>query len=908
MVIKYRYITKKKKKTTTATATRDLLPVIFVLFFFLLTENGTHLGYNKNNNDNTRCTFLVGAFSLNLLSSPSPSSFSRSCSPSLRVEPPPGAIVSWNLLQSTDRRSIHCSSNINSNIILSHHPSSTNTDAVCYSDLVDLISGANYMDSETKSRLLESLNDRFIDESESPACESTPTAKKKNNNVNTKEEEKCEREQTPKQQQILEPKNAMGSTGSSVVPTIEGLWTDSGDRFRATGAWQTTPLLMRGAFLDDLALDATSEEYPFPTWDEIVALSCNGGGTDYDGDYDDDDDDCDGGNDDDDDYPYGESLGLWNDDEDVGGDYDDDDNEDDGEDYYMWEDEEENDTDAAPSRIIQYSWPSRKGNDGIDSDYYHADVNTNWLDTFEIKQFGPFSDPSSAEGLLRMEDGSVDNGNDDTKGNTIARTLLVNDVDRWHPKLSDWMDRRFNSNSSKGSVLPARWRRDDAQISLSYPAGGIGPHVDNYDVFLIQVAGERTWDILWHNGSSNDNNSNDDKGSESHDETSSVGKISVRDETDCILPESSRNGVRIMNVTKLQSFEQQRLGKVRTKLTRLHLRPGDCLYLPPRVLHCGTALKGLRGECMTLSVGCRAPSALELLDGLSNLMKKAAATRTPNEKTATRTTSAFPSNASLQSFHQRYTNTEIDRGEMSDGGSHRRDDVSKRPYSSKSSWLSPKVKNEMKDLVLDAVRIALDDDENVLDPLVGKFVTRSNRLEEEEFGSYDGSSLPSFSYPKPLRTYTEDEMDTWTNPTTVLVEIFGVPKTNEGSNNTFLRRAEGIAFVWSSVYDKERRIQKYRLYAQGRPPFEVLEESSDAVVDEESKILAQPGFSTPDSKVGHLMERIANGPPLNRAFVLDELNIHIDIEEKETKNSMTWLLHELVAEGLLYGGYCEPIE
>eukprot|EP00536_Pseudo-nitzschia_multiseries_P008478 jgi/Psemu1/198185/e_gw1.215.85.1 len=238
----------------------------------------------------------------------------------------------------------------------------------------------------------------------------------------------------------------------------------------------------------------------------------------------------------------------------------------------MWNDEEEY-GDLAPSRLIQYSWPSRQESDGVEADYYHANVNTDWLDTFEITQFGPFSDPSSLEALLRTEDCAGNQTN-------VARTLLVNDVDRWYPKLSEWMDRRFNGNGAQGSVLPARWRRDDAQISLSYPAGGIGPHVDNYDVFLIQTAGERTWDILWHD-------------------------------------DTAGGSVRIMNVTKLQLLEQQRFGRVRTKLTRLHLRPGDCLYLPPRVLHCGTALKGSRGECMTLSVGCRAPSGLELVDGLS---------------------------------------------------------------------------------------------------------------------------------------------------------------------------------------------------------------------------------------------------------------------------------------------------
>lgn len=53
--------------------------------------------------------------------------------------------------------------------------------------------------------------------------------------------------------------------------------------------------------------------------------------------------------------------------------------------------------------------------------------------------------------------------------------LVINDVDRFLPALSDWM-------ASKFSFIPT-WRRDDGQMSYSNIGAGIGRHVDNYDVF-----------------------------------------------------------------------------------------------------------------------------------------------------------------------------------------------------------------------------------------------------------------------------------------------------------------------------------------------------------------------------------------------------------------------------------------
>ncbi|MDT1800214.1 cupin domain-containing protein, partial [Salmonella enterica subsp. enterica serovar Oslo] len=39
------------------------------------------------------------------------------------------------------------------------------------------------------------------------------------------------------------------------------------------------------------------------------------------------------------------------------------------------------------------------------------------------------------------------------------------------------------------------WRLDDLMISFSVPGGGVGPHIDQYDVFIIQGMGSRRWRV-----------------------------------------------------------------------------------------------------------------------------------------------------------------------------------------------------------------------------------------------------------------------------------------------------------------------------------------------------------------------------------------------------------------------------
>ncbi len=103
-------------------------------------------------------------------------------------------------------------------------------------------------------------------------------------------------------------------------------------------------------------------------------------------------------------------------------------------------------------------------------------------------------------------------------------------------------------------------RLDDLMLSYASDGGGVGPHLDSYDVFLIQVHGRRRWRI---------------------------GRASDRSVVDG-LP-----------LKILRHFEPQH---------DWLLEPGDMLYLPPGWAHDGVAV----GDCMTASVGFRAPGPAEL--------------------------------------------------------------------------------------------------------------------------------------------------------------------------------------------------------------------------------------------------------------------------------------------------------
>ncbi|WP_250525991.1 cupin domain-containing protein [Caballeronia sp. GAWG2-1] len=103
-------------------------------------------------------------------------------------------------------------------------------------------------------------------------------------------------------------------------------------------------------------------------------------------------------------------------------------------------------------------------------------------------------------------------------------------------------------------------RLDDLMISYATDGGGVGPHFDSYDVFLLQVHGKRRWRF----GAQRD--------------------LSLKPD---------------MPLKVLQHFEPEE---------EWVLEPGDMLYLPPHIAHDGIA----EGECMTCSIGFRAPSTREL--------------------------------------------------------------------------------------------------------------------------------------------------------------------------------------------------------------------------------------------------------------------------------------------------------
>ncbi len=142
-------------------------------------------------------------------------------------------------------------------------------------------------------------------------------------------------------------------------------------------------------------------------------------------------------------------------------------------------------------------------------------------------------------------------------------SLLVQGVNLYLPA-ADTLLRRFD-------FVPYS-RIDDLMISYANEGGGVGPHLDSYDVFLLQAQGMRRW------------------------------RISMQ--TDRALVD----GAPLKILKHFKPTAEYVLG------------PGDMLYLPPGCAHDGVAVHSgadaSNGECMTYSIGFRAPSAQELARGL----------------------------------------------------------------------------------------------------------------------------------------------------------------------------------------------------------------------------------------------------------------------------------------------------
>lgn len=140
-----------------------------------------------------------------------------------------------------------------------------------------------------------------------------------------------------------------------------------------------------------------------------------------------------------------------------------------------------------------------------------------------------------------------------------AWTLLVQGVNLHNRAASDLLQQfRF---------LPDA-RLDDLMISYATNGGGVGPHFDSYDVFLLQAHGKRKWRI------------------------SAQKDLSLLEDQPLKI---------------LRNFRPEQ---------EFILEPGDMLYLPPQYAHDGIAM----GECMTYSIGFRAPTYQELGEAFLQFM------------------------------------------------------------------------------------------------------------------------------------------------------------------------------------------------------------------------------------------------------------------------------------------------
>ena len=130
-------------------------------------------------------------------------------------------------------------------------------------------------------------------------------------------------------------------------------------------------------------------------------------------------------------------------------------------------------------------------------------------------------------------------------------TLLVQAVNHALPAARKLLD--------EFSFIPYA-RLDDLMVSYAPPGGGVGPHFDNYDVFLVQGAGQRRWRV------------------------------------------SRQRDLELIPGAPLRILRRFR------PVHEWLLQAGDLLYLPPRSAHDGVAVGG---DCITYSIGFRAPDAQE---------------------------------------------------------------------------------------------------------------------------------------------------------------------------------------------------------------------------------------------------------------------------------------------------------
>lgn len=175
-------------------------------------------------------------------------------------------------------------------------------------------------------------------------------------------------------------------------------------------------------------------------------------------------------------------------------------------------------------------------------------------------------------------------------------TLLVQAVDQIIPDVACLLD-HFD-------FIP-QWRVDDIMISYAVKHGSVGPHYDNYDVFLYQASGQRKWSLTTKN---------------------------------C----NTKNYLSDVELRIMAFFETEE---------EYILEPGDMLYLPPHVGHHGVSLDD---DCMTYSFGYRSYQGQELWDSLGDYLSEHQ-TITPlyadPNWAALKATSAIPREAWLNAKH-----------------------------------------------------------------------------------------------------------------------------------------------------------------------------------------------------------------------------------------------------------------
>lgn len=144
-------------------------------------------------------------------------------------------------------------------------------------------------------------------------------------------------------------------------------------------------------------------------------------------------------------------------------------------------------------------------------------------------------------------------------------SLLVQATDRYSDEVDELM--------SLFSFIPY-WRMDDVMISFAVEGAGVGAHTDQYDVFLIQGKGSRRW------------------------------RVAPPDNAEVCRPHK--------DLQQVASFNPD---------IDVVLEPGDILYIPPGWAHEGTALE----DCLTYSIGFRAPDQNDLLQQLADHLAAAPA-------------------------------------------------------------------------------------------------------------------------------------------------------------------------------------------------------------------------------------------------------------------------------------------